>query len=29
LTALADAEVDAIAERVRQAGVPAESFYGN
>lgn len=28
LTALADAEVDAITERVRQAGVPAESFYG-
>ena len=28
LTALADSEMDAIAERVRQAGVPAESFYG-
>lgn len=28
LTALADAEVDAIAARVRAAGVPAESFYG-
>jgi wyosine [tRNA(Phe)-imidazoG37] synthetase (radical SAM superfamily) len=28
LTALSDAEVDVIAERVRQAGVPAESFYG-
>jgi len=28
LTALTDAEVDAITERVRQAGLPAESFYG-
>jgi wyosine [tRNA(Phe)-imidazoG37] synthetase (radical SAM superfamily) len=28
LTALTDAEVDAIAERVRQSGLPAESFYG-
>ena len=28
LTALADAEVDAIAAQVRQAGLPAESFYG-
>jgi wyosine [tRNA(Phe)-imidazoG37] synthetase (radical SAM superfamily) len=28
LTALADAEVDAITARVRDAGFPAESFYG-
>lgn len=28
LTALADAEVDAITTRVRAAGLPAESFYG-
>jgi len=28
LSALTDAEVDAIAERVRQAGLPAESVYG-
>jgi wyosine [tRNA(Phe)-imidazoG37] synthetase (radical SAM superfamily) len=28
LTALTDTEVDVIAERVRQAGLPAESFYG-
>ncbi|MCG3149973.1 MAG: hypothetical protein PCFJNLEI_03440 [Verrucomicrobiae bacterium] len=29
LTALTDAEVDAITARVRQAGLPAESFYGH
>ena len=29
LTALSNAEVDAITERVRQSDVPAESFYGN
>jgi wyosine [tRNA(Phe)-imidazoG37] synthetase (radical SAM superfamily) len=28
LIALSDAEVDAITARVRQAGLPAESFYG-
>jgi wyosine [tRNA(Phe)-imidazoG37] synthetase (radical SAM superfamily) len=28
LSALTDAEVDAITARVRQAGLPAESFYG-
>ncbi|MEI6084761.1 MAG: radical SAM protein [Verrucomicrobiota bacterium] len=28
LTALSDSEVDAITARVRQAGLPAESFYG-
>lgn len=28
LTALADAEVEAITARVRRAGLPAESFYG-
>jgi wyosine [tRNA(Phe)-imidazoG37] synthetase (radical SAM superfamily) len=28
VSALSDAEVDAIVERVRQVGVPAESFYG-